>query len=309
MAYSLGTLTAYVEQNKGSLLYASVLGGQTSKYVTIQSGIKYSEALNIIDTTVYLTLGHDCTYTTSGTTTLSQRTITVCELKSDQTLCVPDLNKYWAQKELNPGSVNPNIPFEATYAEQMSAELANINDKIIWQGDTATGTGNLSLCNGFKQRLLKTSDSASTIDDLGTSAVTSSNVIAIVDAMVASIPDDALEMTDLTLFCSYAFFNTYYTALRTANLYAFPPAADSSYTMTLPTAPFVKMVATVGLTSAGLAILTPASNLYVGVDLVSEAETFKILFNPYTEAIQNMVRYKLGTQIAFPQFVVVQQTT
>ena len=307
MAYSLGTLTSYVEQNKGGLLYASVLGGQTAKYVTIQSGIKYSEALNIIDTTVYLTLGHDCTYTTSGTTTLSQRTITVCELKSDQTLCVPDLNKYWAQKELNPGSVNPNIPFEATYAEQLSAEIAQINDKLIWQGDTATGSGNLSLCNGFKQRLIKTSDSASTVS-MGTSAVTSSSVIGIVDAMVAAIPDDALEMNDLTLFCSYSFFNTYYTALRTANLYNVT-AESMNYVMQLPTAPQVKMVATVGLTSAGIAVLSPASNLYLGVDLVSEAENFKIIFNPYTESVQSMIRYKLGTQIAFPQFVVVQKTT
>jgi len=308
MAYSLGTLTAYVEQNKGGLLYASVLGGQTAKHVTIQPGIKYSEALNIISNTVYLTLGHDCTYTTSGTTTLTQREITVCELKSDQTLCVPDLNTYWAQKEINPGSVNPDIPFEAVYASELSDEISQWNDKIIWQGDTTSGSGNLSLCNGFKQRLTLTTDSASTVS-MGTTAVTSSNIIAVVDAMVAAIPDNALEATDLTLFCSYSFMNMYFTALRTANLYAFPPDADSSYVMVLPTAPYIKMVATVGLTSGGLAILTPASNLYVGVDLASETENFQILFNPYTQAVQTMVRYKLGTQIAFPQFVVVQIVT
>jgi hypothetical protein len=304
MAYSVNTLTAYVEQNKGGLLYASVLGGKTTKYATIQSGVKYQEALNIIANTVYLTLGHNCTYTTSGTTTLTQRTISVCELKSDQTLCIPDLNKYWAQKELNPGSVNDSIPFEAVYATELAAEIGQWNDKLIWAGNTSTGSGNLSLCNGLKQKLTLTTDSASTVN-MGTSAVTSATVIAIVDGMVANIPQDALELNDLVCFCSYSFFNTYYTAIRTANLYNVP-AESTAYEMNLPTAVPVRLVATVGLTSQNFAILTPSSNLYIGTDLMSETDSFNVLFNPYTQAVQTMVRYKLGVQVAFPQFVVVQ---
>ena len=66
MAFSLGALTAYVEENKAEIITKSILGGVTLGLgVDIRTGIKSSENIPNLESTVPFQSGASCSFTTS----------------------------------------------------------------------------------------------------------------------------------------------------------------------------------------------------------------------------------------------------
>ena len=83
MALDLSSLTAYVDQLSSELISRTILEGQTIKHISVQPGIKHSMALNELEHTLVVQ-SDNCSsagFLDSGTTTLSQRNITVCPIK------------------------------------------------------------------------------------------------------------------------------------------------------------------------------------------------------------------------------------
>ena len=69
MSFSLGTLTAYTEQQRLPLITKAVFAARTASLFTKQVGIKSAAALNLMDTDAALAAGTACGWTASGTTT------------------------------------------------------------------------------------------------------------------------------------------------------------------------------------------------------------------------------------------------
>jgi len=80
MSFSLGSLVAYVEQNEQMLVSASVLGPKTAQLIQSQGnvmvGVKSSETINVMNTDANFQ-SDGCGYTASGSTSITQRTVTV----------------------------------------------------------------------------------------------------------------------------------------------------------------------------------------------------------------------------------------
>jgi len=223
-------------------------------------------------------------------------------LKVNETLCLNTLEDYFTSTMMNPGSYNENIPFEQIFAEEKAEQISALIDDIFWRGNTSTGTGNLSLCNGVKQLLTNTSASASTVAATGVTGYTAANAISVVDAVVAAIPDAIIGASNLVIFMSYGDFRTYVTALRNANLYHFDGTAATNFSIMVPgTNIMVKAVR--GLSTAGRIYASTADNFYLGTDLLNDGESFKITYNPYTDEVQFLAKWKLGVQIAYPEFI------
>ena len=51
-------------------------------------------------------------------------------------------------------------------------------------------------------------------------------------------------------------------------------------------------------------IATYAENLIGVVDLEHEEEKFKMLYNEFADIMQINIQWKLGAQVAFPQYIV-----
>jgi hypothetical protein len=66
----------------------------------------------------------------------------------------------------------------------------------------------------------------------------------------------------------------------------------------------VRITAVRGLNGSNKAYLTPASNIYVGTDLLSDSEDFKIWYSQDNDEVRFKSKFKLGVQVAFPEFVV-----
>ena len=302
MALDLSGLSAYTDEQKMELIRASLLDGKTLSTITVQPDIKSSAAINILSTTPLWAAGA-CGFSASGTTTLTQRVITVAPIKKNESICVDDLEAYWIQSKMKAGSYNEEIPFEQMYSEELAAQTAKFVEELAWQGDTA-GAGNLALADG----LIKLIDAEGSVVTGTALALDAANIIDAVDEMVAAIPADALTSTDLTLFMGHDKYRIYAAALRDANLFHYTGAEGDNFEMFVP-GTNVKVVAVAGLINTGVAgagriFLCEASNLYAGTDLLNDAEDFRIFYSEDNDEVRVIQKMKIGFQMAFPERIV-----
>ena len=305
MGLDVTGLSVYTDENKLDLIKKSVLEGRTLNYITVQPDIKSSATINIIDSTLVGQAG-SCGFNSDGTTVLSQRTIGVAPIKVNESICVDTLESYYTQKMMNAGSYNESIPFEQIYAEDKAEKIADMLESIVWKGDTL-GAGNLALADG----LLKVIDAEASVVDGNSGAVTvatgitAANIVDIVDGMVGAVPADIIDAEDIVLFMGYDNYRTYAKALRDANLFAYTGAEDQGekFSQMVP-GTNVKVIAVKGLNGTSRLILSRTANLYVGTDLLNDAEQFSIFYSKDNDEVRFVAKLKIGTQIAFPEFVV-----
>ena len=305
MGLDVSGLSVYTDENKMDLIKKSVLEGRSLEFLTVQPDIKSSATINIIDSTLVGQAG-SCGFNSDGTTVLSQRTLSVAPIKVNESICVDTLESYYTQKMMNPGSYNESIPFEQIYAEDKAEKIADMLESIVWKGDTA-GSGNIALADG----LLKVIDAEGAVVDGNTGAVTvatgitAANVVDIVDGMVAAVPADIIDAEDIVLFMGYDNYRTYAKALRDANLFAYTGAEDQGqkFSQMVP-GTNVKVVAVKGLNGTSRLILSRQANLYIGTDLLNDAEQFSIFYSKDNDEVRFVAKLKIGVQLAFPEFVV-----
>ena len=86
--FIVSSLPAYVQNNREVLLKNfGLVGTATRKRIGIQTGIKKSAALNYLNVTPTLQDGSSCGFSSAGDVALTQRTITVAQIKVDLDIC------------------------------------------------------------------------------------------------------------------------------------------------------------------------------------------------------------------------------
>lgn len=66
MSVNLSGLTTYVDENKMGLIANAILGARTSKYLTLQTGVKGATSVNILNTNVEFGNGATCGWNEDG---------------------------------------------------------------------------------------------------------------------------------------------------------------------------------------------------------------------------------------------------
>ena len=91
MALDLSALSNYVEQNEQQLTAAAIFKAKTISLIeakgNVQVGIKSAETINIMSTDAVFQSGGGCGFNASGTTTISQRQISVGKIKIQEAIC------------------------------------------------------------------------------------------------------------------------------------------------------------------------------------------------------------------------------
>lgn len=303
MSLNVTGLSTYTDENKMDLIKKSVLEGRTLNYITVQPDIKSSATINIIDSDLVLQAGA-CGWNEDGETSLTQRSLTVCDIKVNESICLDTLENYYTQKMMNPGSYNEEIPFEQMYAEEKAGKINAAIEDIIWKGDTSL-TGNTGKCDGFIKLINSLSGSTVAGNTGSVSALTAANIIDVVDAMVGSVPTDIINAEDLVLFMGYETYRLYSKALRDANLWHHTGAENQGGEFTQPVPNTnVQVVAVRGLNGTNRMFLSKASNFYFGTDLLNDSEDFKIFYSEDNDEVRFRAKWKMGVQLAFPEFVV-----
>lgn len=305
MALNVAGLTAYVDENKMALIKKMILGGRTLRYITTQPDIKSTATINIINSNL-VAQANTCGWNEAGTTILTQQDLSVCPLKINESICLNTLEQYYTQKLMRPGSYNEQIPFEEIYASEKADQISALIDDLIWKGNVATGVGNLALCDGFI-KLADVNFSGSVVDGnvQNVTALTSSNIISVVDDITSVVPTNIWGQDDLILFMGYDTYRLWSLALRNANLFHYTGAENQGedYSQMVP-GTNIKAVAVRGLNGTNKMFLSSASNFYFGTDLLSDAEEFQIFYSYDFDEVRFRSKWKQGVMFAFPDYVV-----
>ena len=304
MAFDVSALANYTKENQALLVTSSVLGSKTASLIKDQGnvmvGVKSAETINIMDTDAIFQSGSSCGFNASGTTTFTQRTVTVGKIKVNESLCPKDLEAKYLQKALPEGSRYDSIAFAADYTDKKAARIAAQLETAIWQGATGSANVNLNKFQGLVTLIGTSAVEANNTTYYGTPAtsITTANVVAIVDALYRAIPATVVAKDDMTIFLGQDVFRTYTIALKNANMfnYAFDGKADSEFF--LPGTP-IKVVATPGLNGTNKLYAIRLSNLFLGTDLLNEEERFELFYAKEADQVRFVSEFKIGVNVAF----------
>jgi hypothetical protein len=312
MSFSVGSLTNYTKENEALLVTSSVLGAKTAALIksagNVMVGVKSAETINIMDTDAFFQAGGTCGWNASGTTSFTQRTVTVGKIKVQEALCPKTLEAKYLQKALPTGSTYDSIPFEQEFTDKKAKTIASQLETAIWTGDTASANGNLNKFDG----LIKLIGAASGVVDANVSgfvsgapltSITPTNVVSLLDGVYRAIPAKVVAADDMTIFVGQDVFRTYTIALKNANMfnYAFDGKADSEFVLPGTS---IKVVAVGGLNGTNDIFALRLSNMFLGTDLLNEEEKFEIFFAKEADEVRFAAEFKMGVNIAFPDEIV-----
>jgi hypothetical protein len=298
---NVSAISTYTDQVSGELIRDAVLRGRTLDIINVQGGIKQAEAVNLMGSTLNGQAGA-CGWNESGSTPLTQRNITVCPIKVNESICLDTLEKYWTNTIMKEGSFNESMPptFEQKFSELKRDQISALVEDLYWKGDTASGaTANLRLCNG----ILKTISTEITVVTGTTSAVTSTNAVAVMDVLIGRIPTNIIADENLVAFMGYDMYRTVNKGLRDANNFNYSFDSTDQWMSVYP-GTNVKMVAVPGLNATGNILITPTWNLIAGVDLQDESDQLRIFFDENDDEVRVRAKLKIGAQCAYPQYIV-----
>ncbi len=313
-------LVDYIYENEDILLTKSLFGGRTADLLAsegnLMTGVKSTEKLAILATDAIFQDGSGCTRTSSGSTTLTQRQVTVGSVAVVEDICVNDLEKKYLGMKMKKGSNTNELPFEQEYSDLKAATVAKQLEIAIWQGDTNHGNVNLNKFDGF----IKLIDNASGVILSNATAyiasgapiavgtgITTGNVKAIVDSMWLALPGDVAGQEDIRVFCGWDTFNKYISAFRDQNLFNFAPTGKEvsveNGVVIIPGTNY-KLTAVHGLDGTNRLFASRMSNLVGATDLETDFEQFKMYEDQFEDYLRFKMRFKYGVQVAFPDQVV-----
>jgi hypothetical protein len=320
MAYNVSALTDYTEQNVDILVMRSLFQAKTMSLIqkegNVMTGVKSSETINILDTDAIFQAGGTCGFTSSGTTSVTQRTVTVGKIKINEALCPKALEAKYTQKALAAGSRYESIPFEKEYTDLKSGTISDQLETGIWQGDTTSLNANLNKFDG----LIKLIDAAAASVQANSAAyiatgapiaaatgITLANVKGVVNAMWLALPAKVQGKPDIRIFCGWDTFNKFISSYTDSNLFHFAPGGNEvkqeNGEVVIPGTNYV-LTAVHGLDGTNRLFALRMSNIWLGTDLENEEERWEIFFAKEADEVRFVAEFKDGVNVAFPNEIV-----
>lgn len=308
MALSFSGLSNYTKQLVKPLLTSAVFEAKTQQLImqngVVLTGVKSSAAIPLMDTDAVFGT-QSCSFDASGTTTFSQRTVTVGKIKVEEKICPKDLEAYFTQEALKAGSTYEdfgNTDFQAAFLAKKNARIAAQLETAIWQGDTTSGTANLNKFDG----LVKLIDAGSPVDanvsgftGVATIAtITQSNVIAATEGIYKAIPVEVLRKGDVKIFVGFDWFRLLIMAYRALNLFSYNPQDSGVASFILPGTD-IEVLSVNGLNGTGDAYAISLSNIVMGVDLEDEETNYKMWYSEDNNDVRFRAEWKLGVNVAY----------
>lgn len=307
MALDLSNINAYTDELSHELITQAVAQAETlATGVTVIEGIKHSQALNYFNTDAIFQ-PDGCGFTPSGSTPLTQKVLTVCPIKVEEALCPKDYNSYWAALKAPKGSKDDTLVFAEAYTTKKAALIASQNDKMIWQGDTDASPADV--CDGWIKQLEASSAAIQIVGgdfSPAYTSITAANVLEIMYAAEAALPDRVRSKDNLVMYVSKTVFRLFTQAMVNANSYYQSPKEGVNFEAYL-LGTNVKVVGINGLVGLNdRMILTYADNLVVGTDLVDEVEggNMDLWYSKDNRELRFSAAWKIGVQIYFEDEVV-----
>lgn len=175
-----------------------------------------------------------CSWDPSGEGTLAQKEFEVCSKDIQLELCATTFENNFLGELLRPGhntgEVTPD-DFLAYMTGQAAMKVRNDLEIAAWQGDSASVTYPLSICDGLNKKMAADAD---VLDINGVAAITTANVVEEIQKVYAMIPATIINSPDLRIFVSDHIFRTYQQAIAEASNEAYYVGAKEPNFLGIP---------------------------------------------------------------------------
>lgn len=294
MSYNVSALPTYVEEHRLPLIAEAVLKSKSASLMNIQTDVKSSAAINLINSTPVFQEG-GCGWQAQGDVTFSQRVINTGLVKINMSFCEKDLLKTWMGYEVKAGLSDESLPFEEYFINNIIDNVKAGVEKAIWQGDTASGDATLKHTDG----LIKILNAASGV--IKPTIATGTSAYDAIKAVYMAIPEKILDKAVILVGADT--FRTYTQELVEKNFYHY--SADG-----YPTEEFIvpgtntRVISVNGLNGTGVIVAAALDNLFYGCDLMNDAETLDVWYSKDFQEHRLAMSFNFGVQVAYPDEVV-----
>ena len=286
-------LKTYLETNGVEVLTKALFNSESAKYFNIQTGCTAEQPIIRLDSTITLADASNCGFTATGSDTFTNRLLSPKFLKVNKEFCPKTLLKTWAHSEVKMNALGQEMPFEELLISNNINELAKVNERLIWEGDTTSGTGNMLLMDGIIT--IAKADENTVKQSKG-----SDTVWQRVQKLWLALPAEIADKT--TIFMSIANYKQLIVDLMNKNMYHVFETYDGEYMMSMPgTNMVIRGVS--GITQDVL-LATPEDNLYLGVDGENDSETVDFYFDKSDRTFKFCIEYAYAVNYAFSEYVI-----
>ena len=286
-------LKTYLETNGVEVLTKALFNSESAKYFNIQTGCTAEQPIIRLDSTITLADASTCGFEATGSDTFSNRLLSPKFLKVNKEFCPKTLLKTWAHSDVKMNALGQEMPFEELLISNNINELAKVNERLIWEGDTTSGEGNMLLMDGIITIAKK--DENTVKQSKG-----SDDLWARVQKIWLSLPAEIADKS--TLFMSIANYKQLIVDLMNKNMYHVFETYDGEYMMSMPgTNMVIRGVS--GITQDVL-LATPEDNLYLGVDGESDSESVDLYFDKSDRTFKFVVEYAYAVNYAFSEYII-----
>jgi len=282
--------TSYSGKDLEGFYSVALLTGETKKLIRLVPNVKDKVKL------ASLNLGNilqadSCSVAESGTYTLGQKTLEVCDLAVNIPLCAKDYETNYLSEQLRPGSnVEANFPdgFMGYLMQLVAEKISAQTERLLWQGSTTASPPDL--CDGFVKKFLADSE----VIDVGTpTTLSASTILAELAKTYAAIPL-TLDKSKVIIFVSPAVKTFYNQALVAAHpaLIMYNNGGQALKYID------VEMVVSPGMPTSTMVAADP-NNLWYGTDLMSDENELQFIDDKKItgqKTARIMTSFKFGVQ-------------
>jgi hypothetical protein len=305
--FTLPSITStYAGEFAGKYIAAALLSAKTleNDLITVVPNVKFKEVISKLDVDG-IVQDASCDFTTSGSVALSERILEPKELQVNLDLCKQNFVSSWEALQLG-FSAHDEIP--ATFTDYMvsyvGGKIAEKTEQDIWGGVRA----NNGEFRGFLPALSASAiagGAGAPVQAAGSGSITSTNVIAKLDAIYDAIPDTVFGKEDLFIYVPTNVAKAYQKVLGQD----FANGYNNMVTVGEKPMNFngIDLVHCPGMTSSFM-VAAQKSNLFFGTGLMSDYNEVKLLDMADLDGSQNfrvIFRYTADTQFGIGQDIAI----
>lgn len=266
-ASTLTNSTTYAGEQLESYILKAFTASKFVESIPAQnviSDIIFKTKIGKLDGANLVQVGENCTFNDSGSITASEAVLEPKPFFINIQLCYEDLEPIF--NSLNNGSLNEQelqASFASALTEIMISKMNETTQDVFINGVyVSTGTTALSQFNGIDAQI-------TTNVVTGSSALTASNIIAALSALVLAVPENVLEKEDLTIYMNRKTLQLYFNALAAMASLTPQDTMTPNY-MGIP-------IVTVPTIAANKMYCLQTANIFVGVGAVNDLTNVQII--------------------------------
>ena len=304
MAFDLTALSNYTTEHASDFFAKSVMQSKTAGLMNVLVGFKPgTHKLPEFDHDYDLFQdGSSCGFNASGNLDIKQRSITVESLKINTQYCIRDLEAKFTRQILPAGQEYEGLaPVEAGLLSQLSRETKKMIELLLWKGNKSTAPNSISsldLVNGLNKLIADETGNLAYEGSTGT--LTTSNIIAAVEALYANLGVDAystIETDEWVVLMGDDKKKTYEQAYRNTHGAV---VYNNGFEKRFVDGTNIEIVGVPGLNGTDKLVLTKKSNLILAVDVEGEEDDFMVYMDQDMENVRVKARLAMGVALHFP---------